>query len=257
MQYTYYDGLGAGLEIFDFDRCTGSLSNTIHIPVDDTNGTGVAFSPNSRYFYISSVLDVYQFDTEAPDIAASQVHIAHWDSTYSPTPPFATLFDIAQLAPDGKIYISTGNSTLRLHVINNPDEPGLACNMVQHGVVVPRYYSNSLPNHPNYHLGAVAGSVCDSLGISGLTPGPTPGEGGMRVAPDPSAGQFRLSYPAHAVVGWLEMRDLTGRMVLRERIPQWSTVHEVALEGEAGRMYQCSLRWGPETLTARIVIARP
>ncbi|MBK6894734.1 MAG: hypothetical protein IPH00_16790 [Flavobacteriales bacterium] len=81
--------------------------------------------PNSRFLYVTSVLDVYQYDTEASDIAASMVHIAHWDSTYSPGPPFATVFDIAQLAPDGKIYIGTGNSTLRMHVINDPDEPGL------------------------------------------------------------------------------------------------------------------------------------
>lgn len=77
----------------------------------------VAFSPNGRYVYVSSVFNVYQFDTEAADVAASMVHIAEWDSTYSPFPPLATLFDIAQLAPDGKIYISTGNSTDKLHVI--------------------------------------------------------------------------------------------------------------------------------------------
>ena len=114
-------------------------------------GRGVAFSPNGRFLYVSTVLDVYQFDTEADDIAASEVHIAHWDSTYSPFPPFAALFSNMQLAPDGKIYIGTGNGTQVLHVIHNPDEPGLACNMAQHGIDLERYFSNSLPNHPNYH----------------------------------------------------------------------------------------------------------
>ena len=55
-------------------------------------GRGVAFSPNGRFLYVSTDLDVYQFDTEADDIAASEVHIAQWDSTYSPFPPFAALF---------------------------------------------------------------------------------------------------------------------------------------------------------------------
>ena len=87
-----------------------------NIPIDDSNSFGgAAFSPNSRFLYVTSVLDVYQYDTEASDIAASMVHIAHWDSTYSPGPPFATVFDIAQLAPDGKIYIGTGNLSL-IHI---------------------------------------------------------------------------------------------------------------------------------------------
>ena len=108
----------------------------------------LVFSPNSRYLYVSSVEDVYQYDTEAPDIEASMVHIAEWDGFYSPGPPFATLFDIGQLAPDGKVYIATGNSSLHLHVINDPDQPGVACAFVQHQLELPTYYTNSLPNHP-------------------------------------------------------------------------------------------------------------
>ncbi|MBS1546299.1 MAG: hypothetical protein JST38_14050 [Bacteroidetes bacterium] len=247
------------IDLFDFDRCTGLFSNPVLVETPDTNfAMGVSFSPNSRYLYATATTNVYQFDTEAADIAASQVHIAHWDSTYSPFPPFATMFDMAQLAPDGKIYIGTGNSTLRLHVINNPDEPGLACNMEQHGVVLPRYFVNSLPNHPNYHLGPVDGSVCDSLGLgAGINAALSGAEGRLLAVPNPSLGQFMLHYPAHAGVGWLEVRNLAGQVVLRERIPQWSTVHEVVLEGEAAGMYQCSLRWGLEIMTTRIVIAEP
>lgn len=252
-KFAYYGSVLSGdLEIFDFDRCTGLFSNPVTAPIPDANIMGgVAFSPNGHFVYVTSVLDVYQFDTETADFAGSMVHIAHWDSTYSPSPPFATLFDIAQLAPDGKIYIGTGNSTLRLHVIHNPDEPGLACNMEQHGIELPRYYMNSLPNHPNYHLGALAGSVCDTLGLGvreqilQLT---------VRAYPNPSNGAFTLSYPAQPTVGELEVRDVAGRVVLRQRIPQWSTIHEVDLQGQALGMYQCSLQWGKETMTTRVIL---
>ncbi len=102
-RYAYYSGFFNDLEIFDFDRCTGLFSNPVHITINDSNNVGgTAFSPNGRYLYASSVFDVYQFDTQASEIAATEIHIAHWDSTYSPSPPFATLFDMAQLAPDGK-----------------------------------------------------------------------------------------------------------------------------------------------------------
>ncbi|MFZ1331166.1 MAG: hypothetical protein WAR83_03210, partial [Flavobacteriales bacterium] len=115
------------LEIFNFDRCTGLFSDPVFIPIEDMNGGGgVAFSPNSRFLYVPSLNDFYQFDTDAADIPASMVHLGTWDGFYSPFEPFATAFDIAQLAPDGKIYISTGNSTFHLHVIHDPDQPGLA-----------------------------------------------------------------------------------------------------------------------------------
>ncbi len=259
-KYAYYRGGPSGLELFHFDRCTGLLSDPVfaEVPYIILGGIGMAFSPSGHMVYTTTFGSVYQLDTEASDLQASMVHLADWDSTYSPSPPFATMFDIAQLAPDGKIYISTGNGTFHLHVIHNPDEPGLACNLEQHGVELPRYFMNSLPNHPNYHLGALSGTVCDSLGLSTLTPGPSPKErGGVRAYPNPSDGRFMLGYPAHAGVGWLEVRDLAGRVVLRERIPQWSTIHEVALEGEAAGMYHCSMRWGMETMTTRIVIAEP
>ncbi|MBV6405236.1 MAG: hypothetical protein GFGODING_02003 [Flavobacteriales bacterium] len=63
-----------------------------------------------------------------------------------------------------------------------------------------------------------------------------------------------MSYPAQPHVGELEVRDLSGRLVLRERLPPWSQVHRVQLEGEAAGMYQCTLRWGGQRCSVRIVI---
>ncbi|MEO8590556.1 MAG: T9SS type A sorting domain-containing protein [Flavobacteriales bacterium] len=243
-RFAYYCGRpGEGLEIFHFDRCTGLLSDPIFVASVVPTGTGgVAFSSDGHYLYISAVEDVYQYDTEAPDIAASEVHIAHWDGFYSPSPPFATLFDIAQLAPDGKIYIGTGNGTLHLHVIHDPDEQGLACNIEQHGIELPRYSMNSLPNHPNYHLGPVDGSECDSLGINtGLHLEDKAIV--LQAFPNPSDGRFTLSYPVRNEAGELEVRDATGRVVLHERIPQWSQVHRVKLAQPVG-LYHATMRWG-------------
>lgn len=256
-RYAYYSGYYVDLELFDFDRCTGLFSNPVHVAIDDYNGMGgAAFSSSGRYLYAASTLDLYQFDTEADDMAASMVTIAHWDSTYSPSPPFASLFNMAQLAPDGKIYISTANSGLCLHVINAPDEPSLACNMEQHGVALPRLNMNSLPNHPNYFLGPVDGSVCDSLGINV----------GVRerlplltvcAYPNPSInGHFTLTYPAQPTVGELEIRDVAGRVVLQQRIPQWSTLHQVELAGQAAGMYQCKLTWANGSVATHIILER-
>jgi hypothetical protein len=258
-KFAYYWGqFNQDLEIFDFDRCTGLFSNPVQILISDANTMGgVAFSPSNRFLYVSSVEDVYQYDTEASDIAASMVHIAEWDSTYSPFPPFATLFDIAQLASDGKIYIGTGNSTQVLHVIHNPDEPGLACNMEQHGIDLPRYFMNSLPNHPNYHLGPVDGSVCDSLGINTSTPSSSPEERGVvRASPNPSTGMFAVHYPALPEAGLLEVLDVQGRVVHQRRLPPWSQVQQVHLAGAEG-LYHCRFTWGDHQRSTRIIITAP
>ena len=241
-----------GLEVFDFDRCTGLLSDPHFAPLPvDFGAGGVAFSANGRYLYNTLAEKVYQYDVEAPDLAASQTLIATWDGFYSPSPPFATMFDIAQLAPDGKIYISTGNGTLHLHVINAPDSGGLACDMVQHGLELPRYFVNSLPNHPNYHLGPLAGSPCDTLGL-----GMQEVQAQLHASayPNPNNGAFTLSYGAQPMAGVLEVRDLTGRLVLTERLPAWSQVHRVALVGEAPGMYQCKIIWGAQQATTRIML---
>lgn len=254
-KYAYYWG-EQDLDVFDFDRCTGLFSSATHIQIDDYNGAGgVAFSPNGRFIYVSSMYDMYQFDAYASDIGASVVHIAEWDSTYSPSPPFATLFNIAQLAPDGKIYISTDNTTLVLHVIHDPDSAGFDCNMEQHGVDLPRYFANSLPNHPNYHLGPVDGSICDSLGINaGLPERGSPLN--VSAYPNPSTGSFNLSYRAVGEAGVLEVRDLSGKLVRRERLPVWSTIHALSLNEEATGLYHCTVRWGHHSGAVRILIDR-
>jgi hypothetical protein len=73
-----------------------------------------------------------------------------------------------QLAPDGKIYSSSTNSVSSLHVIHSPDEPGLACQYQQHGIELPTRNTFSMPTFPNYRLGPLDGSACDTLGIDNL-----------------------------------------------------------------------------------------
>ncbi len=105
----YYDVI-TDLDIFDFDRCTGDLSNFQHFAIDDSaQSAGVAFSPNGRFLYVSSMRYLYQYDLQSANIDSSKIIVGVWDGFYSPQPPFATLFFLAQLAPDNKIYINCSN----------------------------------------------------------------------------------------------------------------------------------------------------
>ena len=159
MNQVYY------LDLFEVDRCSGRLSNQRHIDLGGGEflvGSGCAFSPNSRFVYLSMHRYVLQFDLWADDVAASRDTVAVYDGFAD---PFATVFNMAQLAPDGKIYLSTGNGTKYMHIIHRPDLPGDSCQVEQRGIELPVYMYMGLPNFPHYRLGPQDGSPCDTLGL--------------------------------------------------------------------------------------------
>ncbi|QQR87181.1 MAG: T9SS type A sorting domain-containing protein [Flavobacteriales bacterium] len=250
-RFAYFAGL-SGLDVFEVDRCSGLFSVFGHVDVlDGFYGIGASFSPNGRFVYLSNGLDMFQVDTEAADMQGDTVHIARWDSTYSPEFPFATVFGASKLAPDGKIYISTLNSTDKLHVINYPDSFGLACGIVQHAITLPTYWKNSLPNHPNYHLGALDGSVCDSLDV-GLVEQPE--NLNMSLYPNPNTGAFAITYAPQPSSGTLEVHALDGRVVHRESVAPWSQLKGVELPRLAPGLYQCTVRFGAHEGVRRFVV---
>ena len=157
-KFAYYEAFG-DLDIWDFDRCTGDFSNQIHVDINDSAAAGgAAFSSTGRFLYLSSIKYMYQFDMQATNIPGSQTTVGVYDHFVSGLP---SSFYLSQLAPDGKIYTNCGNGTKVFHVINTPDS--LACDFCQHCISLPGYSAFTIPNYPNYFLGALAGSVCDSL----------------------------------------------------------------------------------------------
>jgi len=153
------------LYIYDFDRCVGKLNNPIYIEYENTGlGAGCAISPNSRFLYAISRQQIWQFDLWEPDIESSKTLVAQWDG-FVHNGQFSTTFSLAQLAPDGRIYISCPNSNPYLHVIEHPDRKGVACQVRQRAIHLPNYNSYSIPNFPNFRLGPIDGAACDTLSL--------------------------------------------------------------------------------------------
>jgi hypothetical protein len=252
-RFAYYYPMH-GLEIFDFDRCSGMLSNPTFISINDSAlSGGVAFSPNSNVLYASSTYYVYQFDVTAANIASTQYTAAVWDSFYSPGPPFATLFNLSQLAPDGKIYISTGNGTDYLHVVNAPDSLGSACDLIQHGVQLPSYCFNSLPNHPNYFLGADTTSICDSIPL-GVSLNEFLFE--LHCYPNPVSNNI-LSINYHLpdnCSGKLEIYDIDGKNVYATFLPKWSTFQRIQLPKLSSGIYALQISSDKYKTVKKIII---
>ena len=152
------------LDVFDFDRCNGLLSNYRHSAINDTSGgVGVSISPNSELLYATEDDHVYQYNLNASNLDSSKVEVATYDGFADPFPPFRTSFYLSLLANDNKIYINTGNGTPWLHVINHPDSAGLACDVQQHSFKLPTVNAATIPNYPSFFLGAEGGTLCDSL----------------------------------------------------------------------------------------------
>ena len=64
--------------------------------------------------------------------------------------------------------MNTAGTVNTLHVIHSPDLPGSDCRFEQHGVQLPTLNNTTLPNFPNYRLGPLDGSPCDTLGLDNI-----------------------------------------------------------------------------------------
>ena len=154
-----------GIQIFNFDRCDGNLSNFVQIENDSIKPSfwvNVALSANNRFLYASTNTKIFQYDLEASNIQASMEIVGNWDG-FIYDRFFTTSFCDMQLAADGKIYISCASGNIFLHVINDPDLKGKRCDFQLRAVTLPSYIACGLGNYPNYLLGPEEGSICDSL----------------------------------------------------------------------------------------------
>ncbi len=223
-----------GVWIYDFDRCTGILSNPIYIkftpiPLNKYHGFDFAISPNSRYLYV--VLDDFtklvQYDMASSQVDMTGDTVAVYDGFYSYSQP--TVFGSMNLSPDGKIYITPGGCPL-MHVINNPDLPGAACNVVQRGIQLPTWNYFSMPYFPNYRLYDLPASPCDTLGID--TPISTIQQPDIPLVegllyPNPAQEQASLYLPGWQGTGRVTITDALGRVVLEQVVSRDRTTFQV------------------------------
>ncbi|HRG68535.1 MAG TPA: PKD domain-containing protein [Saprospiraceae bacterium] len=162
------------LYFFKFDRCSGILDNTsiIKFPYRElTWATGCAFSPNGKYLYAVTRDSLYQFKIIDDKIGRADKIIAYDGYQELVVPPFSywsAWFGMLQQAPDGRIYGGdVGCSYRSLDVINNPNAESGDLDFRPHSISTITVHSD-LPSYPNYRLGPIDGSFCDTLGIDNI-----------------------------------------------------------------------------------------
>ena len=164
--------LGKGYyRLYDFDRCTGELSNERSDTLLTIYGDGLCFSPNSNYLYLSNDKHIYQFDLEEDDFYGSKQIVATMDTIWENEIGRKLSLSWMALGRDKKIYVipNAGNSS-HIHRINKPDEKGESCNVQHHILKLPTFVgtAGTIPNYPNFRLGPIDGSDCDTLGIDNI-----------------------------------------------------------------------------------------
>ncbi len=207
------------IEIYHFDRCQGQFSllrlvkfPRFPYPDSSTNcpAAGLVISPNSKYVYFNNTEQLFQMNISDDSVAVSNpILIEAYDGFLQDGFFPATFFQMRN-APNGKIYMAGGNGTRVLHVINKPNEQGLACDFKQHSFVLPRWTAWTINYFPNFNLGAEVGTICDSIpvGIKEVYV-----ENRLLISPNPVQDLLSLQFEI-PFSGTLGLYDITGGIVL-------------------------------------------
>jgi hypothetical protein len=261
-KYIRYNFL-SDAQIFNFDRCTGELSNFKHISItDDADSTwfsGCGVSPSSRFLYLSSSSHLYQYDLQSDIIETTKF-------TFSIQPLFDSVqhsyinsaFNTCQIGPDGKIYITMGAERF-MHVIEKPDFKGEACELKQHSLTLSKYITWAIPFFPNYRLGAQKGSPCDTL----TTPTQEINQiGQLKIYPNPATDILKIDMTLddYSALERCQLRvvDIVGKVHQTHTLSNFASIKEISVANLANGLYFVQLvdKQGFLIANSKVVVAR-
>ena len=271
------DNYGFGhAKLMAFDRCSGEVSlidtfstgivqlEVVGGEVKDCTNVFFAFSPSGRYLYGVGWAEYAQWDLWADDISGSKVQLGGvpWamDDFQNVLEGIVGGSWTFSLGPDGKLY-NLGQSSHS--VIEYPDEKGeasgycIAADSPPSCLGMP-FYLYSTP-HPNYRLGALEGSACDTI-LSSTEP-PLAGSGyGVEASPSIASGQTEVSITLPSYGGStaeVQVVDMLGRVLHRHRFPPYAYLHTLDVRDWAPGLYNIVLLdKGRARAAARLVVAR-
>jgi hypothetical protein len=214
------------ITIYDFDRCKGEFNiKRIIEPTafkDKTynnwvNWCGVCFSPNNQYLYICDDRFVYQINIYELNDSLATIKVSEKDTSKN-FPKYSNM----QLTPTGNIWIGSWNSiSSEINAIMKPNEYGKACEF-KFDYISLLSNTDDPPNIPNYSLGALAGSPCDTIRVP-------PNE--WVLYPNPTTEEIKLKVPnsIEGEIVQVGIYDMLGKLVLmQERLVDID--HEVRID---------------------------
>jgi len=229
---------GNYFDIYDFNRCSGELSNCITVQASEPEFAllyGCEFSPDGRKLYFTDLFSInqskiYQYCINCPEPIIETKKILYVE----------TLSDIVigqlQLGPDNKIYFPMAVALLpnqvynfqnqNISVIQNPNGDSSTCNLDTLIISLnDARNTGALPNLPNYNLGALEGSACDTL--TSVISQPVLRE--LQVFPNPASNYLTISVTDETLLlanlNAITITTLSGGVVKTIRQPKTLTLY--------------------------------
>ncbi len=215
------------IELYDFDRCSGEFIFRISFELkNDLNISTLSFSPNGRFLYYNTNIDLLQMDLEndyeIDTIASFDFYV---DSISGLSCPFQGLYSV----PDGRIFLNTHNTCFVINTINKPNEKGAACDFRPQSIHLPYRYNRTIPNFPNYRLGPLKGSACYPIDDRDIN---------FNIYPNPSHGLFTISTDSNiGLNGIISIYDPLGRFVTKRKIVSNTAEHHLDFSDLPSNVY--------------------
>jgi len=258
------------VKLMSFDRCSGmiSLLDTIDTgiyPVQigsniyEKNMFTYELSPSGKYLYGVGHAGYMQWDLEAADVEGSRMQLGGppWqlDSYQNPLVGLLGGYFVFGHGPDGKLYNLIRNTH---SVVEYPDERGeesgfcLAADNPPSCLHSP--YDLFSSRHPNFRLGPLPGSGCDSL-VSGVQ---VIGAGGpeYEFLPNPARDQVTIRLNTKSQQGdWhVQVFSLSGGLMQQNTLAAGATEWAFSVQDWPSGMYVVRLMNGPKALSQTFVV---
>ena len=106
------------------------------------------------------------------------------------------------------------------------------------------------PEYYNYFLGTDTTSACDTVHV-GLIENKE--ETTPKVFPNPTDGKFTLWFNVHDKLGFVEVYDVNGKLVLKENVAQWSQYKHVDISHQQSGIYFIKMQWQEKTTGVKVI----
>lgn len=202
-----------GVHLVSFDRCTGVYSQFATLSLPETPYS-FAYSPDGTKLYYAFHYNnyptyLYQVCLNCGNPISNYITQIFYDANLT--------YNLSQIqnGPDGKIYAALGywwlpDSThatmnMNLSVINDPDQPGLACDFDTATVSLGGNWScYGLPNSPYYNMPPA------NCGPTGIADNPISDD--FQIFPNPTCDKIYFAKSKQ-----IKLSDLSGKIILEAK----------------------------------------
>jgi hypothetical protein len=150
--------------VFEFDRCSGQLSNAIVMErsPNTLGGGGLAFSSDNRFLYAPSHGNIFKADLDASSPFLDSLYKQPY---YEGISKYISGTSLAymQMAPNGTVYISAQH---REQFLSGAIIEGDSLTYEKEALPLPVENIRTLPHFPNFRLYDWPDQICDTLGIN-------------------------------------------------------------------------------------------